>query len=313
MIRHVSSGKRAVLAAALAFASTAFAASPAYAHAVCGDRVFPATISIDDPGVGDELSLPTIQYQPIPASASAPKGTSVDYGYEWDKTITQDLGFGINGGYRTQYGAGQTVSGWDNTTLTVKDELPCSEANEFMVSLGVIREFAKSGSHQLVVAGVIDGVSNTVPTVYAGKGLGELPIGFLRALAVTGELGYQVSDQSSLSPNQWNYGFSVQYSMPYLQQHVKALEIPDFLTHLVPLVEVSLSSPQNGFTTGTLAPGILYEARAWQFGIEAVIPVNRATRQTQGNGFIAQFHLFLDDVFPNSIGKPLFDTNLWKP
>ena len=34
--------------------------SPAFAHAVCGDRIFPATLGIDDPGVGDELALPTL-------------------------------------------------------------------------------------------------------------------------------------------------------------------------------------------------------------------------------------------------------------
>jgi hypothetical protein len=42
-----------------------------------------------------------------------------------------------------------------------------------------------------------------------------------------------------------------------------------------------------------------------------VIPVNRATRQSQGSGFIAQFHLFLDDIFPDTLGKPLIDANLW--
>ena len=29
------------------------------AHAVCGDRIFPATLAIDDPGVTDELTVPT--------------------------------------------------------------------------------------------------------------------------------------------------------------------------------------------------------------------------------------------------------------
>jgi hypothetical protein len=301
--------RRATTAAILFLA--AHPVSQALAHAVCGDRVFPATLIMDDPGVGDELSLPTIQYTPIPAAGGNPSGQVVDYGYEWDKTITKDLGFAINGDYLTQYGAGHDLHGWDNVTLTLKDELPCSETDEFMVSVGVIREFAGTGSSQLLHAGAIDTVSSTAPTVYIGKGLGDLPIGYFRPFAVTGELSYVVSDSPRLSPDQWAYAASLQYSIPYLQQHVKALDMPAFFTHLVPLVEVSFSQPPNGPTIGTISPGVLYEATAWQAGVEAIIPANAATRQIQGTGFLVQFHLFLDDLYPQSIGKPLIDTDLW--
>src|SRR5262249_54105922 len=36
------------------------ALSPALAHEIVGNRFFPATLGIDDPGVNDELSLPTV-------------------------------------------------------------------------------------------------------------------------------------------------------------------------------------------------------------------------------------------------------------
>jgi hypothetical protein len=298
--------------AALALAG--MTAVPAFAHAICGNRVFPATLIMDDPGVGDELSLPTIQYQPIPGSGGNPPGRIIDYGLEWDKTITRDLGFAINGDYLTQRGAGQNdLQGLDNVTVTLKDELPCIDSHEFLVSLGVIHEFAGTGSSLLRHAGVIDSVGSTTPTLYVGKGLGDLPIGYLRPLAVTGELGYQISDSPSLSPNQWAYAASVQYSIPYLQQHVKALDLPAFVGRLVPLVEVSMSTPQNGGqTTGTIAPGVLYEANTWQAGLEMTIPANSATRQTQGLGFIVQFHVFIDDLMPNSLGKPLINRDLWQ-
>ena len=284
----------------------------AMAHAVCGDRVFPATLIMDDPGVNDELSVPTIQYTPIPASNGTPSGYSLDYGWEWDKTVTRDLGFAFNDDYFMQRGTGQNLSGWDNLTVTLKDQPPCNDAQEFMFAFGVIREFARTGSSLLVNSGTIDSVSNTAPTIYFGKGWGNLPIGYLRPFAITGELGYQISDSPPISPNQWNYAASLQYSMPYLQQHVRALNIPEFFTHLVPLVEFAMSTPTNGPSIGTVAPGVLYEARAWQAGIEALIPASLATRQSQGTGFIVQFHVFLDDVFPHSLGRPLFDTNLWE-
>jgi hypothetical protein len=282
----------------------------ALAHAVCGARVFPATLTMDDPGVGDEFSFPTVQYMPIPASGGTPSGYNLSYGYEWDKTITPHFGFAVEGGYITQRGAGQNLNGWDNTTVTLKYELPCMADHEFMMSLGVSREFAGTGSPQLRSAGVIDNISSTAPTVYLGKGLGDLPIGYLRPLAVTGDVSYQISDEPGASPNQWNYAVSLQYSMPYLQQNVKALAIPEFFTRLVPLVEVAWSTPAGGPITGTLSPGILYEADTWQLGAEVLLPINAATRQMQGTSFIVQYHLFLDDILPNSLGRPIFSNDL---
>lgn len=291
---------------------TLLACHAAQAHVVCGARTFAATLTMDDPGVGDELSLPTLQYLPVPATNGNPSGSTTDYGFEWDKTITKDLAVAINGDYFTQRGAGQSLSGWNNFSLTLKDELPCFAEHELALSIGVVHTFARTGSGALRAAGAIDSTSTTTPTVYIGKGLGDLPIGYLRAFSVTGELGYQISDAPGLRPDQWQYAASLQYSIPYLDQNVKALGLPAFLSRLVPLVEFSFTSPIHGQPTGTIAPGLLYEADAWQAGVEAIIPANAATRQAQGTGFVAQFHLFLDDILPGSLGKPLFNTNLWR-
>jgi hypothetical protein len=282
--------------------------SSAWAHAVCGNRVFPATLAIDDPGVGDELSLPSINYAPIPGSAGGGQNTS--YGFEWDKTITEHFGISVEGGYIDQSSGGAHLTGWDNLDVGLKYEFLCSDANEFMASFGVDREFAKSGSGNLVSNGVIDGTSSTSPTFFFGKGLGDLPIGWARAFAITGEAGYSFSDSPNADPNAWNYGASVQYSIPYLQQHVKAMELPGFVANLVPLVEVNFSTvangPVSGQTIGTVSPGLLYEGDSYQLGLEAMIPANDLTRQSQGVGFVAQLHFFLDDIFPTTIGKPLF-------
>ena len=40
------------------------------------------------------------------------------------------------------------------------------------------------------------------------------------------------------------------------------------------------------------------------FAVEAMIPINKASGKHVG--VIAQLHFFLDDIFPNSIGKPIF-------
>ncbi|MGB8120080.1 MAG: hypothetical protein WA706_00925 [Pseudolabrys sp.] len=38
-------------------------ATAALAHEIVGNRFFPATLAIDDPGVTDELALPTIHVE----------------------------------------------------------------------------------------------------------------------------------------------------------------------------------------------------------------------------------------------------------
>ena len=284
-----------------------FVPTAAPAHVICGNRVFPATLTMDDPGVGDELSLPTVQLIP------APTGQDITYAYEWDKTITRDLGVAINGDYVSQRSAIQGGNGWDNTTLTLKDELPCKARHELAWSIGVVRELPGTGATQLRSSGAIDTIGSTAPTFYIGKGFGDLPIGALRPLAITGELSRQFSDSPATSPSAWNYAASLQYSMPYMQQHVKALKLPQFMTRLTPLVEVSMSSPGSGSATGTIAPGLIYSAQTWQLGVVAIVPANAATRQTQSTGFLVQYHLFLDDsAWKTFWGKPIINKDLWK-
>jgi len=71
--------------------STLISHTAAQAHVVCGDRVFPTTLTLDDPGTSNELSLPTITFTPTMSSENNV------YAYEWDKLITDDLGFAVNG------------------------------------------------------------------------------------------------------------------------------------------------------------------------------------------------------------------------
>ena len=283
--------------------------STAQAHVVCGDRVFPTTLTMDDPGVSDEMSLPTITLTPTSS------GQSNGYGYEWDKTITEDLGFAVNGNYSTQRNPSQHLAGWDNVTVTLKDQHPCINRHphqELVWSVGLIRLIPGTGSAQLRKAGAIASVGSTAPTFYFGKGMGDVAAGYLRPVAITGELSRVLSDTPSVSPGAWSYAASLQYSMPYLQQNVKALHIPQFLTRLTPLVEVAITSPDVGPPTGTIAPGVFYDAPTWQLGAEAVIPANGTTRRVQGTGFIIQFHAFLDTFYKSWFGKPLINRNLWK-
>lgn len=79
---------------------------------------------------------------------------------------------------------------------------------------------------------------------------------------------------------------------------------------MIPLVEVNLQTPvantltSGTATTGTINPGVIWVGNTFQVGVEALIPINRQSGTNVG--FIAQLHLYLDDIDPRGIGKPIF-------
>jgi hypothetical protein len=268
--------------------------SPAHAHAVAGDRVFPSTLSVDDPGVGDEANF-QYGHQRVPGDNGDQSINTFDA--EYDKLITPRLAVSVGETYVMQNNA--KARGFDNLDVGVKYLLYVNDAHEFMTSVGLDAEIGGTGSHAIA-----DSFSTLSPTIFAGKGMGDLPdsLAYLRPIAITGEAGPALTTGAG-QPNAFNYGFTVQYSLPYLQQHVHDLGLPQPLSNIVPLVEVPLSRSQ-GQTTGTVNPGFIWINRYGQFGVEAQIPINRASGSHIG--ILVQAHIFFDDVAPNTIGKPLF-------
>jgi hypothetical protein len=295
---------------------------PVFAHGFAGAHMFVSTLIIDDPNVADEASLPTYSFLPQPSDTNpAPLQSSL--GFELDKRITENFGFAIDDGYTWLRQPGnKTANGWQNLSVTLKYKPYVNDQHEFMMSIGVERDFARTGANGSNGA-VLDNddVGSTTPLIYFGKGFGDLPIGWARAFAITGEFGYQFTDKALTvdstgaptnngGPNAWTGGLSLQYSIRYLQGQVKDLGLPEFVNRLTPLVEVAWASPatrpNDGLqTTYLIAPGINYTATNYAVGLEALIPGNKATGSHIG--FIAQFHLYFDDMFPTSLGKPIVD------
>jgi hypothetical protein len=112
-----------------------------------------------------------------------------------------------------------------------------------------------------------------------------------------------------LSPNPdiLIWGVALEYSLIYLQEHVKDVGLKAPFNRLIPLVEFSMQSPVNrggGFTTGTINPGLIWSGQYYQIGIEVLIPVNSHTGHNIG--IVGQLHFYLDDIFPRLFRKPLF-------
>src|SRR3954470_17376581 len=302
--------------------------SKSAAHEIVGNRFFPATLGIDDPGVNDELSVPTVSSF---KTGDNPSFRQLDFSAEFSKRITEAFAISLGTTY-SHLGApggptGLGANGFQNLETTFKYRVFRNPEHEFVMSLGLSIEWGGTGA-----AGVgADPFNNTyTPTLYFGKGFGDLPdsLSLIRPVAVTGQVGYAIPGRSSTTtlgfdadtgvstadvefhPRVLNWGGTIQYSMPYLKSAVIGLGLPDFVNHLIPLVEATLQTPvSNTFTsgtvtTGTINPGVIWVGNTFQVAVEALIPINR--RSGTNIGVIGQLHFYLDDIDPRGIGKPIF-------
>jgi hypothetical protein len=122
-------------------------------------------------------------------------------------------------------------------------------------------------------------------------------------LAVTGVVGYAIPSRSG-EPNTLQWSGALEYSLLYLQNNVRDEGFSNVVAHLTPLVEFAMETPGSGGTTGTINPGLIWSGQYTQFGIEAVVPVNRASGRNVG--VLMQLHFYIDDIFPDTLGTPVF-------
>lgn len=292
----------------------------AAAHGVCGPRIFVSTLTIDDPAVADEAAFPTFAWTREGANGGPGPTHFYDFDFEFAKRITPDFGLSLGYGFTVANTAhDKTRFGWHNLDLTAKYARCVDAAHEFMLTFGISREFGRTGTTHLDAAAF----GATTPTIYVGKGFGDIGVEWLRPAALTGTFGYALSDVGLKrlpggdfnlgAEHRWQGGLSLQYSLPYLQSQVRDIGLPEWMGRLTPLVELSWSSPATApSSVGTqlmLAPGVAYAGGWYQLAASALVPLNRATGRNVG--FIAQLHLYFDDLFPNSLGKPLFSRNLF--
>jgi hypothetical protein len=297
---------------ALALLFLCLPCSTAFAHCFVGARFFPATLAIDDPCVADELSLPTVDWF---RTGDVPAASEWDVSAELSKRITADLGISIGDVWsQITPPGGPKMAGFGDFETTLQYQLLKDDTHELAMLLGLIVDWGGTGA---INSGIGTPYSLLTPTYYFGKGFGDLPddAGALRAFAVTGQIGYQFPTtsyevaQNAYIPQVLVYGGSIQYSMPYLKSEIKDYQLPDFINHLIPIVEAQFATPvannygNSPVTTGSINPGAIYVSTYYQVGLEAIIPVNRASGT--GVGFLAQLHLYLDDMFPHTIGQPL--------
>jgi len=313
--------------AALCGVAAALATAAAHGHEIVGNRMFPATLAIDDPGVADELSVPTIAKF---KTGDDPSVRELDLSGEYSKLITEDFAVSFSPTWTHLSASGGPnmvgASGFQNIETTFKYRVFKNAEHEFVASVGLNIEWGGSGAQDVGA----DRFTTYTPTVYFGKGFGDLPmsVNWARPFALTGQIGYAIPSSSAAvsvdsdsgdvdveyNPRVLVWGFSLQYSLPYLKSAVADIGLPDFVNHLIPLVEASFETPVGNtatsgtITTSTINPGIIWVGEYYQVGVEAMIPINR--QSGTGVGAIGQIHFYLDDIFPNSIGRPLLSNTI---
>jgi hypothetical protein len=291
----------------------------ASAHGFAGKRFFPATLATEDPFVADELSLPTIASRRLAGNAESPPTRETEFAVDASKRITDNLGIGLGATYMSLApSGGERQHGFDNVEASLKYQVYRSDEHEALLSVGVDWDIGGSGTKRVGA----ESFSTLTPTVFFAKGFGDLPDAwqYLRPFAVTGLVGCGIPTRSSTTtfddegeaeverhPHVLRWGLALQYSVQYLQSFVQDVGMKAPFNRMVGVVEFPMETPLDrggGGTTGTVNPGVIWAGQNVQLAVEAVVPVNRRTGGSVG--WIAQLHFFLDDLFPQSIGKPLF-------
>ena len=298
---------RLTAGAACAALAIALLAGDAAAHGFAGARFFPATILTDDPFVADELSLPTVAGSPRDADGAH------EFGLDWDlaKRITPDLGISFGQGWKYLKPSGSpAVTGLDAFHAGLDYQLFRDGPREAIGLVGLHASFGHTGR---IAVGAPD-FTTLSPTVAFGKGFGDLPqsLSWLRPIAVTGNMSVdfptKTTSADTTNPNNFNYGFAFEYSLEYLQRQVRDVGLKPPFNRMIPLVEVAFTTGLNrgagGQTVGTVQPGIIWAGQFVQVGAEVILPATRSTGR--GFGGVVQLHFYLDDLFPGSIGRPIF-------
>ncbi len=289
--------------------------APSFAHGIAGNRFFPTTFAVDDPFISDEFS---VLINHIKQAGDGPsKATEINI--DMSKRIVPNFGLEFHEAWLHLGPNGDgSANGWENLGVGAKWQFLTNPEHELIMSVGTDIDVGGTGARQ-----VSESFSHVTPGIFFGKGLGDLPdsMNFIRPFAITGVIGASFptrsknvilnpdgSTDTEHNPATFNWGFTLQYSIMYLEEHVKDIGLGAPFNRMILVTEfpmqTNLSRDSKGLTTGTVNPGIVWAGKFMELGIAAQIPIN--SQSGKSVGVLGLIHFFIDDIFPHSIGGPIF-------
>ncbi|HKV97612.1 MAG TPA: hypothetical protein VJR90_09005 [Gammaproteobacteria bacterium] len=280
----------------LLVALLALGPTPVYAHAIAGMRLFPATLSFDDPGIGAELPL---VFSHIYADGTEQNVLAAAF----TKPITPGFSLVMSTDYQSLVPGGiPAVHGWDNLRVAGAWQVYENDNSESIGMFSLADSVAHTGSQAIGSE-----YSTWSPEFAFGQGLGNVSANWLKPLAVTGAVSVDFPTAGNV-PRMLNWGFSLQYSIPYLQNFVKYVGIKAPFNNLIPIIEfpmqTCLDNGCRGQTTGYINPGVIWLGHYFQWGVELQIPINHRTGNSVG--ILLGFDFYLDDLAPHTVGAPVW-------
>jgi hypothetical protein len=217
--------RRALCAAVPGFLLALAAYSEASAEWV-GDRFFPSTLATTVPTPADFFNPPNFVL--LPETAATPSAREIDIPTTYSKLITPDWAVTFAETFRILEQANTpTRQGFDNFVLGTQYQLYTNAEHQFVFTVGGTAALGGSGS-----SNIANSFSTLTPTVFIGKGFGDLPdsMAWLRPVIVTANLGVALTTQSTtlftrtlpagatavtetVNPNILLWSFALEYSL----------------------------------------------------------------------------------------------------
>src|SRR3954468_11783585 len=222
--------------------------SDVWAHGNVGQRMFIEPLFTEDANIKNELHLPRAEFLMLPDGSSRGFGASFEkvlYPNRWSVVIEQSRV------YRRV--AGLTIAGFADLEIGTKLVLYRSAEHELVLTPALFLT-APTGSPS-----VAEDHTELHPALVFAKGFGDLRWGWLRALALQGDIGYEVAVTGERERHA-TYDMVLEYSVPYLNRFIRNADTGFDLEHnlrlghslravlgnMYPFVEFNGSTPVRG-------------------------------------------------------------------
>src|ERR1700738_1702550 len=161
--------------------------------AYVGDRFFPSTLATTVPTPADCYKPP--YFVLLPGPATTPTTREIDIPTTYSRLVTRDLAVFFTETFRILDDANRgTRTGFEDFVIGAQYQLYTNPQHQFVFTVGGTAAIGGTGSPQ-----VASSFSTLTPTIYIGKGFGDLPdsMAWVRPPTVSATVAVAVTTESS--------------------------------------------------------------------------------------------------------------------